>query len=681
MSNTPLDQLADHVGILAEWHDLSGTHIETTSETKRAILAAMGFSTDDAGMAEVVSELAQTNFTLPNEIIVNADTPTTINAPGRGDWHLTEENGTIHRGTTDTTATLPPLPTGYHQLTINNVEVLVLAAPPRSPSVRQNSSCDRLWGVTASLYALRSERNLGFGDYADLASLASILADNGADFVGINPIHAVGTSSDVISPYSPSHRLFLDTRHIALDRVLEFRTSVVAQRLLADRGPDIDALREATLVDYASHAILAAPIQNALFETFMELDERSDRRKAFTAFCETKGKPLRDFCLFEVLSQTHGPDWRKWPQDLQHPDAPAANAVAINNQRKLAYHAYLQWITEAQIEETQRTAKQSGMALGLYTDLAVGVRPDGAETWANPSIFAKGVSLGAPPDYFNTNGQIWGLAPFNPDALRQAGFWPFIKTIRAVARHAGMIRIDHILGLQRCYWLPEDTDVPGGYVRYPFDVLLAIVRIEAHRAQCLVIGEDLGVVPEGFRDQIQGQGILGCSVMQFERWDDAEFRHPRDYRPLSLASFGSHDTPTIGGYWHGRDIDERRQMGLIDEPTQGHQHHERYGDRYRLQRLTGLTDDVDSPSAADNVAAAIHDTLANGASVLSAVQLDDVMGQVDQPNMPGTIDEYPNWRIKNAGKIETLNSSLGLTQVSGIFGNRRGKSADTANKD
>jgi len=665
MTDDLLRRVADHLGVVANWYDLTGTHHHTSPETQRALLNGMGQSTTDNDLVDYLAAIEGTDQSVPRYLVVEANVATPLSHAGN--WSVTCEDGTVHAGCASDSMTLPALPTGYHTLTVGADRCLIVSAPLHAPSVKDVTGHDDAWGVTAALYALRSDRNVGLGDYHDLATLATTLGHHGADFVGINPVHALGAASDIYSPYSPSHRLFFDARHIALDQVPEFQTSDTARRLYEANHVAIEALRMAELIDYVDVGSILAPILKAMASDL-------SRHEAFDAFRACRGKALNDFCLYEAISEIYGPSWKAWPSALQSPATPAALAFAAEHADDLRVHAYTQWIAETQLANAQVTAKSAGMMLGLYTDLAVGVRPDGAETWANPGLFATGASLGVPPDYFNASGQMWGLAPFNPHVLCDADFRPFIDTIKAVIRHAGMIRIDHVIGLQRCFWVPEDAAIAGGYVRYPFDALMAIIRIEANRANCVVIGEDLGVVPDGFRDQMRDMGLYGCSVMQFERWDDQEFRHPQDFRRDSLASFGTHDTPTLRGFWQGRDCDERRRIGQIDDAAHVHQHQERFGDRYRLQRMTGMDGDVTAEDTINHIGPAVHGALAGGATILRAVQLDDITDQAVQPNMPGTIDEYPNWRVKNTIRVDALENSIALQQVSTIFGNRRASS-------
>ncbi|MEM6490545.1 MAG: 4-alpha-glucanotransferase [Pseudomonadota bacterium] len=673
MNDDLLDRFADWAGVVPEWWDLDGVKHVTPPETKQALIAAMGFDLDPGALRErlVAETAADADRALPREYVLADGRETRLRLDGDAAtaWTLTLEDGrTLDGQTVDGALDLPPLPMGYHKLAVGGGTTLLLAAPERAPSPEDIGRRERMWGVNAALYGLRSTRNAGLGDYADLAALADGLGRSGADFLGLNPVHALGWSADVVSPYSPSHRQFLDARHIALDRVPDLEASPAAQRLLESGAGALAALRSATLIDYAAVRTRADPILRALFEAFDALDDTHPRKRAFATFRSERGPALERLCRFEALAERHGPNWAVWPDALRTPNGPAVETDAPP--RAVAFHAYLQWLADDQLAAAQRAAQASGMALGLYADLAVGVRPDGAEPWAETDAFARGVSLGVPPDYFNANGQVWGLAPFNPPALRDADFGPFIQTIRAVARHAGMFRIDHVVGLQRCFWAPADGS-PGGYVAQSLETLLAIVRIEAWRAGCVVVGEELGVVPDDLRARMRDRGIFGCAVMQFERSPDGEFRHPAQFAEMTLASFGTHDTPTAAGYWTGGDIGERRRIGQIDDAGAAARQAGRAADRDRLRRMTGhAAPEDDEDTAVGDILTGLHRALAHRGSRLAGVQLDDVAAQRAQPNMPGTTSEYPNWRTRSAVAVEDWPNHPTLDAVASLLGRR-----------
>lgn len=663
-----LQRLAEIVGILPRWHHLSGAEQTTEPETQRALLAAMGFAAStDAEAAETLQRLeAETAARrIPREIVVEADAETILPLAGNADWLLELEQGETLSGTSADAPAITP-PAGLHRLIAGDQSCLVIAAPKRAPAVSgllpPHDENRRPWGITGALYGLRSERNLGVGDYRDLAAACRTLAASGAQFFGINPIHASGAVNDDVSPYAPTCRTALEPRHIAVDCVPGFTGCEEAQRLLHDNSAVLVAAREGDEVAYALQKKIQPQILRALFKTFNNTGRTAD----FDAWRQTRGDVLERFARFEAISQRHGADWRHWPQALQAAGSAAVESFAREHAEEIRYHVWLQWLAENQVGDAQTAARQAGMGLGLYLDLAVGVRAGSADTWADPDCFATGVSLGAPPDGFNPQGQVWNLSPFNIPALRKAGYRPFIETLRGVMRHAGIIRIDHILGINRGFWVPDNA-APGGYVTYPMESLLALVKLEAARAGCIVVGEDLGSVPEGLRGWLAEAGLLGCSVLQFEKEGD-RFRDPCAYAPSTLASFGTHDMPTMRGWWRGCDIDLRREAGQISEAAQQEAHQERRDERAVLLGL--LEDKGLLPEGSDLEEApvsALHSLLAGAGSDLVAVQLDDALGNLQQQNLPGTVGEYPNWRRRYRIRVENLGQEAGLTAIAEIF--------------
>lgn len=663
-----LQRLAEAVGILPRWHHLSGAEQTTGPETQRALLAAMGFAAaSDTEAAETLQALATETAArrIPREIVVEADAETAFPLTDVTDWRLELEQGGTLSGTAAETATIAP-PAGLHRLVAGDQSCLVIAAPKRAPAVSDLLSTTddgpRPWGVTGALYGLHSDRNLGVGDYRDLGDACRALGTCGAQFFGINPIHASGVMNDDVSPYAPTCRTALEPRHIAVDCIPGFADCKEAQRLLHDNAADLVAAREGDEVAYAIQERIQPQILRALFKTFNDTGRTAD----FDAWRQARGPALERFARFEAISQRHGADWRRWPQDLQAVGSAAVGNFAGEHAAEIRYHAWLQWLAENQVGNAQTAARQAGMGLGLYLDLAVGVRPGSADTWADPDCFAKGVSLGAPPDGFNPQGQVWNLSPFNIPALRKAGYRPFIETLRGVMRHAGIIRIDHILGINRGFWVP-DSGAPGGYVTYPMESLLALVKLEAARASCIVVGEDLGSVPEGLRGWLAEAGLLGCAVLQFEKEGD-RFRDPCAYAPSTLASFGTHDMPTMRGWWRGSDTDLRRDTGQISDEAQARGQQERSGERAALLRLLedkGLL--AEGSTLEEAPVTALHRLLAGAGSDLVAVQMDDALGSLEQQNLPGTVSEYPNWRRRYRIKVENLGQEPGFAAIAEIF--------------
>lgn len=663
-----LARLAALHGVAPVWHDMDGAEHRPGPDTQTALLGAMGVAaTTEAEIAEALAEAeAQEAAPLPPEIVVEAGRP--VRVPFRRDlaWTLTREDGRVEQGRG--ASALLDLPPGLHALTAEGAEALVIAAPRRAPSVAERAGRPRIWGATAALWGLSSARSLGAGDYDDLAAAAETLAALGADFLGINPVHARGAAHEGISPYSPSSRIALDPAHIAPDRAPGFMACPDAQRYLAEAQAGLAAARAGDMARRDLRDAVAAPMLRALWDGMGRAEAAE-----FSRWRADRGGDLAGFALFEALSLRHGSDWRFWPAALSRPDAPAPRAFAAERPDEVAYHLWLQWLADRQLAEAQTRAREAGMALGLYLDLAVGVRPEGADVWADPLAFARGVSLGAPPDRFAPGGQVWGLAPFSPRGLRARRFAPFVAMLRAAMRHAGLLRIDHALGFNRAFWSPDRdgpwSGVPGAYVAYPFEALLALTRLEAWRAGCVVVGEDLGSVPEGFRKRLADAGLYGCAVTQFER-DEHGFRPPRRYPETALASFGTHDTPTVLGWRRGRDIDWRRRIGDFDERQEADA---RWGlgeglEAFaRLLRAEGLAAPGGGLPDDDHIADAAHALVAGSGATLAALSLDDAFAVVEAQNLPGTVDQHPNWRRRLPVPLEAWRDHPSLARAAAIF--------------
>ncbi|MEQ8357111.1 MAG: 4-alpha-glucanotransferase [Kiloniellaceae bacterium] len=673
MNTSPLEKLSEALGILPHWHDLAGNLHTTGPETQRALLSAMGCEVaTEAEAAEALAEHDHRAGTrrLPEEIVLTAGDDHRLNLTAPAEWHLELETGEVRSGSAEEFIDIAP-PAGLHRLCLGDETCLIIAAPPQAPGVADMLGHERAWGVTAALYALRSSRNLGIGDYADLATAAAQMAGLGAAFIGINPVHARGAACTGISPYTPSCRTAFEPRHIAVDAVPGFASSVKAQRLLHDNTKRLEMARSGGLVDYAAAESIASPVLRAVFEDVDPVP--GGPSDDFAAWRAGDGEALEWYALFEAVSLVHGADWRGWPEPLQAFGSQAVLDFAAGNGAELRYHAWLQWLAARQIAAAQAAAKRAGMGFGLYLDVAVGVRPGGADTWSAPDCFVEAVSLGAPPDAFNPSGQTWALSPFDPAGLRAAGYRPFIEMLRSAMRHAGIIRIDHILGLRRSFWVPENG-APGGYVAYPLEPLLALIRLEAQRTGCVVVGEDLGSVPPGLRDRLAQSGLLGCAVVQFEK-EGHRFHPPSAYRPATIASFGTHDTPTLRGWWSGWDIDQRHDIAGGSAAARQAEHRQRADERAALARLlkdeglapANLDPTAPPPEADDGIAVALHGMLAAAGSGLVAVQLDDAIGSVAQQNLPGTIDEHPNWRRRYPVATGALADDPGLRAVARLL--------------
>ncbi|WP_323019832.1 4-alpha-glucanotransferase [Pararhodobacter sp.] len=601
-----LDDACRAFGLIWVYRDGAGRMQEAPEDSRRAVLAALGHGNAEAALPATLQR--STSRAIP------AGAPTDW---GPGPWVILTEDGGEIRGE----GPLPPLPMGYHRILHQGWTVHLLAEPPRLPMP------PRRWGVTLPLFALWEGAEAGMGTYPQLGALAEGLAGHGAAFLGINPIHA-GFPVDPgnYSPYAPSHRRRLNTMHV------ETALKLPESGALIDYGRAIRAQRA------------------ALEEAFAEFHGDPD----FEAWRGEGGAALEEFVTHQALSEVHGAYWGGWPLAYQDPRSAEVQSFARERWQRLRFHAWAQWQAETQLHDAQMRARSAGMNFGLYLDIAVGTHPHGAETWAERTSFAQGVSLGAPPDLLGPSGQRWGLAPLRPDVLRATGYAAFAQTLRAQLKFCGLLRIDHILGLERSFWLPDG--LPGLYVTMPREELLAVLRIEATRAGASVIGEDLGTIPEGLRAALDASGVMGCRVAMFERdWDGTrDFLPPEAYTPTALASWATHDLPTWAGWRQGRDIDWRAQLGEVpDEPAA---REARAAEVAAFDALSGGSD-----------LAAMHRHLAHTASHLVAVQGEDLAGAVEQANLPGTIYEHPNWCRRLPLPLSGLISAPTLDQTGAIM--------------
>lgn len=662
-----LAALCERIGLMDRFFDADGIERLAPPETRRALLAALGLSAEtekDARARLADLEKREAARLGPEVLVAEAFAPLALDPRARR-WRIRLESGETRAG-----EGLQPsgLPIGRHELILEGAKredrIWLLVPPPGgAPSVKALTGRDRLWGVTGALYGLRSKRNGGLGDFEDLARLAEGLAAEGASFLGINPIHALGANGGIYAPYSPSSRRAANLAHLAMDRLPEW--AALPEALRAEPPP-----ASGDLVDYPAVWAWRAPRLKALAEAFAA--NASPERKA--AFASWRSEASDRMALYEAIAEIHGPSWTLWPEALRAPDSPKARAFAKANREAVERQAFLLWATEAQLAEAQARAEAAGMALGLYLDLAVGVRPDGAETWADPQSFLRGVSLGAPPDALGPSGQRWNLAPFDPIRARETGYAALSATLRASMNRAGLLRIDHAIGYDRSFWLPEG--LPGAYFRQPRAELLAVVAIEAHQARCAVVGEDLGLLPEGLRERLAGAGLMGYRLALFERGGairGGEFLPPEGYPAAALAAFSTHDLPTIAGWRRGREIDWREKLGDLKPETAAALREERAHERWRFaEAVLGAVGGVgeaggrvpilgEEPEGHDLEAARLaHGFLAATPCVLAAVQLEDALLQIEQPNLPGDVDKHPNWRRRLPLNVEEIAAAPGL---------------------
>ncbi|MGR3249893.1 MAG: 4-alpha-glucanotransferase [Paracoccus sp. (in: a-proteobacteria)] len=508
----------------------------------------------------------------------------------------------------------------------------------------------RSWGVAMQLYQLRSDRNWGIGDFGDLADIAVVLGKAGADFIGLNPLHALFLSNpDHCSPFSPSNRRFLNPLYIAVDRLHGFQPQMVDMAR-------VEALRQTDLVDYAGVAALKLPLLRRIWDDAGRPDAGED-------VLTEGGADLRRHALFEALSarmvaEGHGAGWRDWPAEWQDAEGDAVAAFADANGEELRFHRWLQQAARRQLAEADAACERAGMTIGLYLDFAVGEASDGSGAWGNPLV-VPGVRIGAPPDWFNETGQDWGLSPLSPTEMAARKAAPFAELMEQATLQAGALRIDHAMGLWQLFLIPDGDGPPEGtYARYPVADMLDALARASRQNRTIVIGEDLGNVPAGFREVMEEVGILSYRILLFERTDDG-FIQPEDYPRDAMACLSTHDLPTFQGWWRGDDIGLRLEHGLIGQPAAQEQADARVIERAQLlddltaaELWSGAAPDIDP--APEDLVAAVHLFLARSPSRLLAVRLEDITGEVDPVNIPSTVDEHPNWQRKLSVPIERI---------------------------
>jgi (1->4)-alpha-D-glucan 1-alpha-D-glucosylmutase len=515
----------------------------------------------------------------------------------------------------------------------------------------------RVWGFMVQLYGVRSQRNWGVGDFGDLRALVELAASLGAGVVGVNPLHAA-----YVSPYSPSSRHALNTVYLEIEAIPEFAQCGEAQRLTQSRAflARLLQLRKAELVDYDGVRAAKHEVLGLLHGCFRK--DRA-RRRRFAEWRAKSSKELRDYALYEALREELGSGgWQSWPKEFQDPSSPAVRQFERKKKERVEFHAYLQWNARQQLDLAQRRAEELAMPVGLYFDLALGADRGGAEVWSDRAAYATAASIGAPPDEFNPRGQDWGLPPYSPRALRAAAYRPFVELLRANMPRGGALRLDHVMALARLYWIPPGNKADrGGYVHYPLEELLGLLAQESRRNRCMVIGEDLGTVTGELRQALNHAGVLSYRPLFFEKGPDGGFSPPEAYPREALTCVSTHDLPTWRGFWAGHDLELREQFGLTVDPKK--ERAQREAEKEKLERAR-------ERQGFDISAAGAHALLARTPSKLLMVQPEDVFELVEQANLPGTVDQHPNWRRKLPLSLERWKSDPRIQRLAATMAER-----------
>lgn len=527
-----------------------------------------------------------------------------------------------------------------------------------APAAAFQGHFQRSWILAVQLYGIRSSRNWGIGDFSDLAQLIELTASWGGDGVGLNPLHALFPERPAeCSPYSPNSRLFLNALYIDVESIPEFSPD-----LGDDDQTALARARHSPLVDYITVADLKLRALRVAFEQFRSAPEPV-RRVAFDAFRAERGVLLSRFACFEVLRRKFKMPWWQWPAPWQVPDdAWCERLRAGDSTGEIEFVEFVQWVADQQLQDCRARAVQLGMKVGLYLDVAVGVQADGFDAWNEQTAISRSLSVGAPPDQLNTAGQNWGLAGFNAAGLEARSFLPFREMLRAAMRHAGAVRLDHILGFKRLYLVPHGFGAKdGAYVRMPFQALLAVTALESMAQDCVVIGEDLGTVPERFREEIAEWGIWSYRVMMFERDHHGNFCTSDRYAANALVTFNTHDLATFAGWRSASDLNLKRSLGMDPGESDDARHH----------AWNMLSDVLRHQAIERDDFYAVLAFLAKTKSRLLAVALEDLLGVADQPNIPGTVNEHPNWRRRLDVEISRIAESIDVAALQEALSERR----------
>ena len=668
MSET-LEQQAVQAGIDLGYHDINGTYHVTKTEVLESIVAVLDKSKPDSdGLylnTMVAHENGEESLQMPSEfhgaevvvLIDEADECQTL---------------TLYPGDNDTLwIKLPQLACGYYTLSAETggksclVRLIVAPESVYQPKLLANGG--RMNGLTMHLYSLRSERNWGIGDFTDLLNLMKYAAEKKLDFVGINPLHALFTSKPAFaSPYSPSSREWLNPIYLDVEKVGAFTYNEQLKNWLAQPKirQRIAALRITETVTYTAVWACKRDALHMAFNAFEQdtCEAAANERAAFEAFVLEKGKALQGFGLFEALDQYYSRPgqvgWQSWPSEFHQPDGEAVEKFARSHEREIRFYMWLQWLCAEQLQEVNQAAAEYGVKLGIYGDLAVGVARGSADTWLNRQDYCMDVSVGAPPDPLGPTGQNWDLPPLNPLMLKHTGYEKFTYLLRENMRLYGVLRIDHVMALCRLWWVLNDKTADfGAYVHYDAEVTFAILALESQRNRCVIIGEDLGTVPDQARYLLNRYQVFSYKVMYFSKgWNG--FQLPEEYPEQAITVISTHDVAPLAGYWIGKDLDTMFKLGTLPDASAfqtalDEREHDKADLLDKLKETGCLGADVQMPAKADEtLLAALHKYGALSRSKLYAVQLENLLGVIDNLNVPGVTEGYPNWAQKMPVSLE-----------------------------
>ncbi|WP_308584400.1 4-alpha-glucanotransferase [uncultured Pseudomonas sp.] len=677
MSEANLELLASRAGLSVDWIDANGRPQRVKPDALRTVLKGLGHPADtdadiDASLLQL--ELAQQDPHLPPLMTVDSGEGLDLSRHFEPDTpcRVSLEDGETLELRLDGNAVLPGvIALGYHQVHISDQTFTLAVAPTHCYSVAEavDSQPARAWGLSAQLYSLRRPGDGGFGDTLALEHLARCAAERGADALAISPMHAMfSADTQRYSPYSPSSRLFLNSLYASPTCILGEREvrNAIETLGLAD---ELHTLEQLNLIDWPAAAKAKQRLLRALYENFCH--GQHPQHADFLSFRQAGGEALENHCRFEAVQALRAAegldlDWRHWPEAWRSPQSPALVEFAEANRAEIGFYAFGQWLIARCLERAQQAARGSGMGIGLIADLAVGADGGGSQAWSRQDELLANLTVGAPPDVLNRAGQGWGISAFSPEGLKRNGFRAFIEMLRANFAHAGGLRIDHVMGLQRLWVIPMDASPQeGAYLYYPVDDLLRLLALESHRHQAIVLGEDLGTVPDGLREKLIARSILGMRVLLFEQRHDGQFKPILDWPDNALATTSTHDLPTLNGWWHSRDIEWNVQLGLIDAPTLEQWSEHRLRERQALRQALSqdpqnFVDEIRNET--DHMIDASVRYLGHTRAPLVLLPLEDALGLEEQANLPGTTDTHPNWRRRLPGEAASLLDNAGAAR-------------------
>jgi 4-alpha-glucanotransferase len=664
MSNEQLEMLAAEAGLSVDWTDANDRPQRVSPEVLRKVLAGLGYPAEDdeqitASLKQLEAE-SQTRTTPP---LLTVDHGSNLDLSAwfepETPFTLELEDGSRLDARLTATAALPALATvGYQQLTIAGQHLTIAVAPKTSYTMAMatHSELPRAWGLTAQLYALRREGDGGFGDTQALETFARSAGERGVAAIAISPVHAMfATGSENFSPYSPSSRLFLNALYAAPGAILgdrAVRTAIEDTGL----GEELKRLEALPLIDWPSAAAAKWTLLRALYSAFTAADHPLN--EDFNSFRHAGGEALINHCRFEALrdqSEQLGisNNWHEWPDAYKNPRSKDIDSFANEHSDLVGFHAFAQWLIARGLERAQTAARTSGMAIGLIGDLAVGADGSGSQAWSRQDELLSELTVGAPPDILNQSGQSWGISAFSPNGLKRNGFRAFIEMLRANFAHAGGLRIDHVMALQRLWVVPMDSPPSeGAYLNFPLDDMLRLLCLESWRHKAVVLGEDLGTVPEGLHEKLSTRGILGMRVLLFEQ-DDGVFKPITQWSNDALATTSTHDLPTLKGWLTEKDIDLNAELGQIDADAERTWRQSRARERQGLLDVLTYNYSLKNPTDSDIIDASVC-YLGHTPAPLVLLPMEDALGIEEQSNLPGTIDTHPNWRRRLPGDSGAL---------------------------